>query len=155
MKSIRTLAAAAAIAAVTLPAVGHIEKSEPIQSLRQSYFALLGMTFGPMADMVKGDIAWDDATFQRWAQDLAAVSGFQVERGFAPGSEEGMTRAKPDIWLNTDDFNAKLEDFRREAGALAEVAAGGDRSAIQTQFMATGKTCKACHDEYKAKDYLY
>ena len=54
MKSIRTLVAAAAIAAVTVPAVGHIEQSEPIQSLRQSSFALLGMTFGPMADMVKG-----------------------------------------------------------------------------------------------------
>jgi len=38
---------------------------------------------------------------------------------------------------------------------LAEVAAQGDRAAIQGQFGATGKTCKACHDEYKAKDYLY
>ena len=36
--------------------VAHIEQSEPLQSLRQSYFALLGMTFGPMGDMVKGKI---------------------------------------------------------------------------------------------------
>ncbi|MDG2442770.1 MAG: hypothetical protein P8M13_05905 [Luminiphilus sp.] len=26
---------------------------------------------------------------------------------------------------------------------------------MHSQFGATGKTCKACHDEYKAKDYLY
>ena len=66
-----------------------------------------------------------------------------------------MTRAKPEIWLNTEDFNAKLADFRREAGKLASVAAEGDRAAISAQFGATGKTCKACHDEYKSKDYLY
>ncbi len=155
MISTRTLTAAALAIAIALPAVAHIEKTEPLQSLRQSYFALLGMTFGPMADMVKGDIEWDGATFERWASDLSGVTPYQVERGFAPGSEEGRTRAKPDIWLNIDDFNAKLADLRREAASLAEVAKAGDRAAIQAQFVATGKTCKACHDEYKAKDYLY
>ena len=28
-------------------------------------------------------------------------------------------------------------------------------AAIQAQLGVTGKTCKGCHDEYKAKDYLY
>jgi len=91
--------------ALAIPAVAHIERSEPIQSLRQSYFALVGMTFGPMADMVKGKIDWDEATFQRWASDLAALSTVQVERGFAPGSEQGKTRAKPEIWLDMYDFS--------------------------------------------------
>ena len=38
--------------AVTLlsgPSVAHIEQSEPLQSMRQSYFALLGMTIAPWA----------------------------------------------------------------------------------------------------------
>jgi len=149
------VAAAALVTLLAVPSLAHIERSEPIQSLRQSYFALVGMTFGPMADMVKGKIDWDDATFQRWASDLAAVSTFQVERGFAPGSEQGKTRAKPDIWLDMDDFSMKLANFRREAAALAEVAQSGDRGAIAAQLGKTGGTCKACHDEYKSKDYLY
>ena len=33
---------------VSASASAHIEQSEPLQSLRQSYFALLGMTFAPM-----------------------------------------------------------------------------------------------------------
>lgn len=142
-------------AAVAVPTVAHIEKSEPMQSLRQSYFALVGMTFGPMVDMAKGKIDWDGEVFTRWASDLAAISSVHVERGFAPGSEEGKTRAKPDIWMNMDDFESKLADFRREAKALAEVAADGGEFAIKRQLKATGGTCKACHDEYKAKDYLY
>jgi len=151
----RTLVAAALSAAVTLPTVAHIEKTEPLQSLRQSYFALVGMTFGPMGDMVKGKIDWDQVTFERWARDLAAVSTYNVERGFAPGSEEGKTRAKPEIWLDLEEFGEHLEELRAETAKLAEVAKTGDRDAIQAQFGATGKACKGCHDEYKAKDYLY
>ena len=155
MKLLNRLAIVGITVTLAIPTFAHIDKAEPLQSLRQSYFALLGMTFGPMADMVKGKIEWNDQTFQAWASDLAGVSGYQVERGFAPGSEEGKTRAKPEIWLNNEDFKSKLADFRREAAKLSEVAAQGDRAAIQSQFGATGKTCKACHDEYKAKDYLY
>jgi len=151
----RTLVAAALSAAVALPTVAHIEKTEPLQSLRQSYFALVGMTFGPMGDMVKGKIDWDQATFERWTRDLAAVSTYNVERGFAPGSEEGKTRAKPEIWLDLEEFGEHLEELRAETAKLAEVAKTGDRDAIQAQFGATGKACKGCHDEYKAKDYLY
>ena len=56
LKTILTVSLSAAIA---LPALAHIERSEPLQSLRQSYFALVGMTFGPMGDMVKGKIEWN------------------------------------------------------------------------------------------------
>ena len=148
------IAAAALTSAIALPSLAHIEKSEPLQSLRQSYFALVGMTFGPMADMVKGNIPWDDATFTAWSKDLAALTHFSVERGFAPGSEGGKTRAKPEIWLDTEDFNNKLAAFKTEAQKLATAAESGDAAAIKTQFGATGKTCKGCHDEYKSKDYL-
>ena len=74
---------------IALPAIAHIERGEPLQSLRQSFFAIVGMTFGPMGDMVKGKIEWDGATFAAWADDLAAVSQVSVERGFAPGSDKG------------------------------------------------------------------
>ena len=50
----KSLIAASLAAVVTIPAVAHIERTEPLQSLRQSYFAIVGMTFGPMGDMVKG-----------------------------------------------------------------------------------------------------
>ena len=133
----------------------HIEKTEPLQSLRQSYFALLGMTFAPMGDMVKGKIEWDATRFSEWADDLHHAAQFQVERGFAQGTEQGTTRAKPNIRSNMDDFQSKLNDFRAAAASLAEIATEGDPGSSREQFVATGGTCKACHDEYKSKDYLY
>lgn len=150
----RTVVTAVLATAVALPGFAHIDQTEPLQSLRQSYFALVGMTFGPMGDMVKGKIDWDSERFAAWSEDLAAVSSFGVERGFAPGSEGGKTRAKTGIWENRDDFDAKLSDFRDAAAKLAEAARSGDADAMKAQFGETGKTCKACHDEYKSKDYL-
>ena len=135
--------------------LAHIEQSEPLQSLRQSYFALLGMTFAPMSDMVKGKIEWKDALFTIWTEDLNHAAQFGVECGFAPGTEKRMTRAKPNIWSNMDDFQSKLDDFRAAAAKLAETAAAGEPSESRQQFVATGGTCKACHDEYKSQDYLY
>jgi len=155
MKKMTLAGALTGLIWLSAPSMAHIEQTEPFQSLRQSYFALLGMTFAPMGDMVKGKIEWDDALFETWAKDLHHVSQFGVERGFAPGSQEGTTRAKPEIWSNMTDFKSKLDDFRAAAAKLAEVAAEGDAGASREQFVATGGTCKACHDEYKSKDYLY
>ena len=103
--------------------LAHIEQSEPLQSLRQSYFALLGMTFAPMGDMVKGKIEWNDVLFTTWTEDLNRAAQFAVERGFATGIEKGTTRAKPNIWSNMEDFQRKLDDFRAAAAKLAETAA--------------------------------
>ena len=151
----KSLIAASLAVVVTIPAVAHIERTEPLQSLRQSYFAIVGMTFGPMGDMVKGKIEWNDAQFAAWADDLASVSKVSVERGFAPGSEKGKTRAKPAIWENTDDFAQKLANFRSEAAALAVAANAGDKAVTIEQFKQTGGACKACHDNYKSRGYLY
>ena len=151
----KSLIVASLAAVVTIPAAAHIERTEPLQSLRQSFFAIVGMTFGPMGDMVKGEIEWNDEQFAAWADDLASVSKVSVERGFAPGSDKGKTRAKPAIWENSDDFAQKLANFRSEAAALAVAASSGDKAAKIEQFKQTGGTCKACHDNYKSRGYLY
>lgn len=152
-----TLIAAAATAglAMSFQASSHMDKDEPMQSYRQSYFTLLAMNFGPIGAMVKGEMPWDDAMLQTFANELAALGSMDVSRAFAPGTDKGTTRAKPEIWENTDDFKAKLSDMREAVTALQPVAASGDKKAIAQAVGAAGKSCKSCHDEYKAKDYLY
>ncbi len=155
MKYKSLMAMLAILVSLSSSVSAHIEKTEPLQSLRQSYFALLGMTFAPMGDMVKGKIEWDAARFSTWADDLHHAAQFHVERGFAPGTEQGTTRAKPNIWSNMADFQSKLDDFRAAAASLAEIATEGGPGTSRAQFVETGGTCKACHDDYKSKDYLY
>lgn len=140
---------------LSLKAVAHLDDKEPMQSYRQSYFALMGMNFGPIGAMLKGEMPWDLARLQMFANDMATLSSLDVSRAFPPGSEEGTTRAKPEIWDNTDDFESKLTDLQSAVDQLQNAANGGDKQAIAQAVQATGKACKACHDEYKSKDYLY
>ena len=59
------------------------------------------------------------------------------------------TDAKPDIWMDWDDFEAKFRDLQKATDQLAAAAGTGDRETIGKQFGATGKTCKSCHKAYK------
>jgi cytochrome c556 len=69
---------------------------------------------------------------------------------FPAGSDKGDTKAKASIWSNMDDFKAKGAAFATESAKLVAVAATGDAGAVKKQFGATGATCKACHESYKA-----
>jgi cytochrome c556 len=103
-----------------------------------------------MAATVKGEVPWDDARMAGWGKDLKALSGLNAMRGFPAGSEGG--HAKPEIWSNLADFQKKLEAMQLEIAKMGDAAMGGDRAAIGEQVAATGKACKACHDDYKKKD---
>ena len=150
---IAVLALVAGIAAAP-SALSHLESTAFNQSYRQSLFALLGANLGPMASMVKGEMPWDQARFIGWSDDLSRAAELDILRGFPVGSGVGRTRAKPGIWDNLEDFEAKIADLRKETALMAEVARSSDRKALIKQFQRTGGTCKACHDEYKSKEYL-
>lgn len=153
-----TLLAILAAAGIALSplAISHFDDKQIPQSYRQSWFAMLGANFGPMIGMVKGEVPWEENLMAAYADQLAALATLDVMRGFADGSDKGTTRAKPDIWENKPDFQAKLDDMSKAADALQEFAnQGTDRKAISEAVAAVGQSCKACHDEYKSEDYLY
>lgn len=151
----KALAVATAAALVSPLALSHLNDKEPQQSYRQSWFAMVALNFGPMAETVKGNIPWNDAQMATWANELAILASMDVTRSFGPGSDKGTTRAKPEIWDNMDDFKQKMDDFKTAAAALNVAAEGGDQKAVAAAVGDVGGACKACHDEYKAKDYLY
>lgn len=155
----RKLILAAAITAPMLAIApfsqSHLNKEEPMQSYRQSYFTLLAMNFGPIASMLKGDIPWDDARAATMAANFTALANMNVAPAFPPGTEQGTTRAKPGLWENKADFESKLADLKAASQALLPAVQSGDKKAVGGAVKEIGGACKACHDEYKAKDYLY
>jgi cytochrome c556 len=84
--------------------------------------------------------------------DLAAKSSGWFPAG--TGQEVlRKTRALPAIWQKREDFEAKDRDFNRAARALKDAAERGDMNAIKSRFADLGKTCKACHDTYRAEEH--
>jgi cytochrome c556 len=131
------------------PAMAADSPTERAIKYRQAAMTVVGSNFKPMGAMIKGEIPFDAAVFARHAEDLSAIAGVDILRGFPEDSEGKGSDAKPDIWLDWEDFKAKMEDMTRETAALAKVAAGSDKAAIKDQFGKTAKTCKACHKAYK------
>jgi cytochrome c556 len=118
---------------------------------RQGIYKAMRWNWAPLAQMVQGKRPFDRAEFVKRATRVSFLS-HQLLEGYPPGSHDGaVTDALPAIWENFADFTAKLDDLKREAKALRLVAESGDEAAIKQQFMATAGTCKACHDEYRAK----
>lgn len=146
-----------ALGAMTLSfaSYAHFDDKEIPQSYRQSWFAMVAVNFGPMVAMVKGEMPWDERLMAGYSDQLAALTTLDVMRGFKDGSDKGTTRAKPEIWQNREDFESKMDDLKSAVEKLQQVANTNDRKATAIQVGETGKACKACHDEYKAKDYLY
>jgi cytochrome c556 len=68
------------------------------------------------------------------------------------GPDVGKTHAKAEVWQKPDDFAAKARDFQAAALAFNTAARGTDVATIRTAQANLGKSCKACHDVYRAKD---
>jgi cytochrome c556 len=74
-----------------------------------------------------------------------------IPEGFPADSQSGApTDAKPEIWKNMDDFQAKARDLEMATAKFAETAKGGDRKAIAAGLGEIGGACKACHEKYRA-----
>lgn len=125
-------------------------KPEAVIHYRQSVMTLIGWNFAPMSAMVKGKMAWDVKEFALHAERISALAPMAPE-GFSKGSDKGAeTDAKPEIWAEPEDFQAKLNDLATESRALSDVAQGGDEAKAKEQFKKLAGACKNCHDKYKA-----
>jgi cytochrome c556 len=68
------------------------------------------------------------------------------------GPDVGKTRAKPEIWQKPEDFALKAHDFEQAAMQFDVAAKSGNLTQINSTFDALGKSCKACHDLYRAPE---
>jgi cytochrome c556 len=148
-KSAAALIAAAGMAVAAGAAFAQ-QKPEDAIKYRQSALFILGQSFGPLAAMAQGKIPYDKDAAARDAGIAEFVSKLPWSR-FGPGTDQGNTKAKPEIWLNLEDFRAKADKMQAEVAKLAQVARTGDFNALKMQVGETGKACKACHDEYRNK----
>jgi cytochrome c556 len=123
-------------------------KPEDAVRYRQSAYTMVVWNFAPMGAMVRGKIPFDKAKFQRYAENLAALTPMLLE-GFPKGSAVGNSEARPEIWQSWPDFQQKMKDFEQQSKLLADLAKAGDEAKTKAQFGKVGATCKACHDKYK------
>lgn len=142
------LAACVAVAPVERTVMQPQQPSpQEIVAARQAAFHMTGAAMGNIKGAIDrgGDPksqAYAARGVARWARALPAMF---------PQSTAAITpsRARPEIWANRADFNAKAAAFASAATALAAAADSGDKDAFAARWRATGATCGACHDLYQ------
>lgn len=142
------LAASASVVAQQAP------KPENLIKWRQSAFSLVAWNAGRIKASVDGQYNKDEV--QRAANAIAAIANSGLGGLFAAGTEQGKgwhdTSAKPELFKDPKHFADLAAAFGKEATELASVSAGGDPASVKTQFGKLQRTCKSCHDDFKAKE---
>lgn len=66
--------------------------------------------------------------------------------------KEPETGAKPEIWLDWENFEKAAVSLETEAGNLQKVASNSDESTIRQAFQSLGKNgCGNCHETFRQK----
>lgn len=90
------------------------------------------------------------------ANTIAAIANGGLGSLFVAGTETGKgwheTTVKPALFAAGSKVGDYSAAFAKEATELANLAATADPVRVKEQFGKLGRTCKACHDDYKAKD---
>lgn len=131
-------------------AFAQFAKTEDAIKYRQSVMFLIGQHFSRMGAVVKGEQPYNKDAFVQNAVLVDTLYKLPLEAFMAPGSDKG-SKMKADALTQKDKFAQLHKATETELGKLASVAKGGDLNAIKPQFGATGATCKACHDAYRAQ----
>ena len=144
-----TIAAATLIAAI---AGGAAFAADPIETRKATMKAIGGAFGGVMVKMVKGEIPYDAAAAKKAVDTMKEkADGIDVAVLFAKGTEKGGdTEALPKVWSDAAGFKAAMDKMKTTVAAQsASVDQGMDK--LKVAVGEIGKTCKGCHDEYRAQ----
>ena len=147
-------AAVLSLSLIPLAAAAQDEDAlEQAVEARHGYMLGLALNMAPLASMAKGDMPYDEATATFHARNLAALGAYQVQMHFLPGTAQGEIEDSdllPAALQNTADVTAR-HDALTQATAAAPAGVVGGAEQVAAVVRNIGGTCKACHDQYRAK----
>jgi cytochrome c556 len=117
---------------------------------RQSGYFLMGQQMARINATIKGDMPLDKEELQKSAELLELLSRMTPDN-FPAGSEQGATKAKPEIWTDSGHFKQLAEATAAEASKLKSAVATGNLSLMKVAYGNASRSCKACHDSFKAQ----
>jgi cytochrome c556 len=143
-----------AIAAVILAATAVAVQAQQVKledqiKYRRAAYTLMSLNFGSLGAMAQDKKPFNKDEAIRNA-DFVAMLCTVPRQYFGEGTDKD-TKAKPEIWTNRADFDAKMDKMVGEAQKLPAVVRAGDMGAFKKQVGDVGAACKACHDDYRLK----
>ncbi len=132
-------------------------KKDPRQSnieQRQAFFKLLGLYYGPLSAMNKGDMPYDAAAANAAAANLALLVQLDQAPLWMSGADRSFAETSltlPKAFEDAGAIDKGLSGLATAVAALAPVAGDG-LEPMKAAFAPVGGTCKDCHDAYRFKE---
>lgn len=150
MKKIVSIALVSGLLAVAGTASAQFAKPEDAIKYRQSSLTVMAAHFGRIGAMVNGRVPFDAAAAATNAQIVENMSHLPWA-AFVAGSDKGETKAKAEIWSDAAKFKSYAEKLTAETAKLNAAAKTGNADSLKAAFGGVAGTCKACHDDFRAK----
>lgn len=135
-------------AMLATPAMAQFQKPEDAVKYRQGALFVMGQHFSRIGAMANGRVPFDAKAAQDNAAVVLTLSSLPWA-GFGADTEKLNSKAKPEIWRESDKFKAASERMMGEVVKLDAAAKTGNLDAVKKAFGETAATCKACHDAYR------
>ena len=142
------LAAAIGLAGVSAIALAHDGATGMVMQ-RMEAMKEISKSMKSISAMVKGEAAFDGAVVESSAAVIAEHAK-HMPHMFPEGSLDKPTEALPVIWTQWDRFTDIAKQLNSDALALAAASkTAASAQDILPQLGAVGKSCKACHQDYR------
>jgi len=125
-------------------------KPEDAIKYRKNALFVMQQHFSRLGAMAQGKAPYDAKAA---ADNAAIVANMAVLpwAAFSDGTDSGDTKAKPEVWKNRDGFKQVTDKFLIEVSKLKTASGTGKLDDLKAAVNATAASCKACHDDYRAK----
>jgi cytochrome c556 len=148
MKKLFVGAVAVAGLMSALPAAAQFAKPEDAIKYRKAAFTVLQTHFGRIGAMASGRAPFDAKAAAENA-DMALMLSKLPYTAFVEGTDKGETRAKPEVWSESEKFRAAASKMQEEVAKLNAATKTGNLETIKAAFGPVGQSCKGCHDHFR------
>lgn len=128
-------------------------KPEDAVKYRQAIYQIFAAQNGVMGAMVRGDLPFDAAEFNKRATNMAKVAPMLGETYFPATRGVAGSNLRDAAWSNMGGLQSKGQAFQKALGDLVEASSKPDFDAAKARptFGALAQSCKSCHDDYRAR----
>ena len=124
-------------------------KPDVLVKQRQAAMTLQGKYWGPIAGMASGKTPYNAETVARNAPILEVLSKLPWD-GFVESTKGEKSRALPAVWTDNAKFKTAADKMQTAVAQLVKVSKG-DEATVKAALADVGKSCGACHDDFREK----
>ena len=116
---------------------------------RMDSMSRLGDAAKAIATAMRSDVEWNSEAVRRAAKAIERHATSLPALFADPATAVPPSASRPEIWSRKGEFDGLFRDLAERARLLAGSLDSGGRHEVAAAFAVVGKTCSACHRDFR------